>query len=1767
MNYLTQSIRRHIRRLRRSRTGSVMILVVTLLVLMALIGTAYLTTARNDRYSVQQHAATVQYDQLLDMVQALVVGPIGKERFLDPAAPTPTQLFGTQASGQRWDDVESDPWLASRVPTIMAQACGVWNPNRTYSQGEWVQTGAGFFVSRIDANVNNSPGSVPTAWLQDPLADKLTPCWEALSAPFPAPVLSNREATVSEDVRGALTPAPIVNGTATTITPFSFDGTRSRYLAQLVFQDPNAAGQKNGAVTINGRAYPALRIYYPGDPAQMGTSAQNDGFIIVPAGSASGDGIADSLLWRLPISPINGLTFYAAVRVVDNNAAVNLNTAGSSLYDFDARGNPLPNLSMFPGDVGLAEMMYDFNLTTGDTDTTLSNDFASANLFRATGQSFPYDSTLGDVPRPDGIMSSNLNAGPNAPIGDYYDGYPLINNPEVRYLSVADAQFMGLGRRSEFPGWSLQRSHTGYGQLPPLSPTPPAPVGGLPPAPQAFRFNAYTWDDSAALAYKFDLVNPNTVVYGVPSAAASNAERGLLSLSNFAYRAPTFYDATKPWDPSVGPWNPANPQYSQLWFNLNYFYDNPAGVDPTTFLPYTVYNRRPLVVARNPQSNLMPLHVREMDLLRVWGIQFQTAMGYIDPFANTAWALSSNFNSRGNLPKVSLNTADVLSPVNPTTNAPGAYLDNGAFPPQSSEIHWPTLWLGFYNAMVPALEPPYSGPGYNVNNPDPRYYEPDSIFAFSKFSPSYLIPPNHSNDSASSNNQATAIFALDATNRPQIPLAQQFRSSLRDADSLGPFIPSNVPADTGVAKTFLPPHSELLLRSLMAAVNANDIRDSDDDVTSATIYGFPMVIEGVYYDAQTAAQNHIRLSVFGAERQPFITEVFVDTDTGQQPPTLPTGGANNITGGDTNPNGYVAVELYNPYDVPINMRNWALGILHRSRTVGTTFQYPNMAMRPVQPGSTPFPAITILPHQFLVLENVQPSQQPTQFRPWWVYAGSSIMTAAVPTTALATDRSNTTNYFYVQGLENVLATPNDPNSTGDELFLMRPRRADDVPTFRTINGGPINSGFNEDPTVNAYSASRATSYLTDMVPVDSFDFYGMNRSDNVTFQAWHYVRANSLYTDTYPPTPGTAINPPRPSWKFIYRGHWDPRQASTTLAGAVAPTANAAGSAHEDGVVTGGVWTADGSNGTASIDPWIGAPPGYSATPVPTSDITDGPAARININGPDYNSSYSNPYPGDPVNYTGYGDYGQVVYAPTPPGPPPTPEAARPFEFGMNKNFAQGPLSVTPFTSYPFGGFARNGDVINVPFIGSYTITWQPAGQAAPTVVEMNPITADAGFADDNINPSLAAAAGFIPRPAPITVSNPTNTPPTIIPYVVDSEDKEEHIGRFVPLSAIDPGSTTGIMNFWPPDAPATPTPARIYGQNASNTLPSSKLATPWFPGLASFQSNANAANTPYFDTYGWTARIFDYFSTLQSPNDDYLPQARAEFGSSNSYNLFLPGGSAGAALPMPLPVTNNQGTGSPMGVGSPNGINLSTSPYTYADDPAEKFATVEGLININTAPWRVLAQLPFYSLQPPGSSAAIKETNRQMLLRNEQIAQAIVRYRNTFGPFHSIFELNRVFDPLGIINGFVFQGAGASGVSPTSGVMSAGNTELPTANPQTSYGALQGVLAPNFPGYLNDAGTTDGKHLPDGLLTDANQRLAEMLKVSNLITTRSDSYTVYIEIQGWRNADNPNTASLVVDRRSAFIVDRSGVTRTVDAAANTAAVTAPKIPTKIKTD
>src|SRR4051794_7478376 len=113
------------RRFRRARSGSVLILVIALLVLMALIGTAFITTARTDRQASTQNEYNTQVDLLVQAAVAAESDALQRHLYFggrfrpdgypnwdavgpDPIAPPPTPAPGL-----------TDPNIASRIPMVV----------------------------------------------------------------------------------------------------------------------------------------------------------------------------------------------------------------------------------------------------------------------------------------------------------------------------------------------------------------------------------------------------------------------------------------------------------------------------------------------------------------------------------------------------------------------------------------------------------------------------------------------------------------------------------------------------------------------------------------------------------------------------------------------------------------------------------------------------------------------------------------------------------------------------------------------------------------------------------------------------------------------------------------------------------------------------------------------------------------------------------------------------------------------------------------------------------------------------------------------------------------------------------------------------------------------------------------------------------------------------------------------------------------------------------------------------------------------------------------------------------------------------------------------------------------------------------------------------------------------------------------------------------------------------------------------------------------
>ena len=76
---------------------------------------------------------------------------------------------------------------------------------------------------------------------------------------------------------------------------------------------------------------------------------------------------------------------------------------------------------------------------------------------------------------------------------------------------------------------------------------------------------------------------------------------------------------------------------------------------------------------------------------------------------------------------------------------------------------------------------------------------------------------------------------------------------------------------------------------------------------------------------------------------------------------------------------------------------------------------------------------------------------------------------------------------------------------------------------------------------------------------------------------------------------------------------------------------------------------------------------------------------------------------------------------------------------------------------------------------------------------------------------------------------------------------------------------------------------------------------------------------------------------------------------------------------------------------------------------------------------------------------------------------------------------------------------------------------------------------------YLGPPG--GGPYVSDQVRNDFEDKFLAVTRISNLITTRSDSFTVYILVQGWRNVGT-TSPELVVQRRAAFLADRSSISR-----------------------
>jgi hypothetical protein len=314
--------------------------------------------------------------------------------------------------------------------------------------------------------------------------------------------------------------------------------------------------------------------------------------------------------------------------------------------------------------------------------------------------------------------------------------------------------------------------------------------------------------------------------------------------------------------------------------------------------------------------------------------------------------------------------------------------------------------------------------------------------------------------------------------------------------------------------------------------------------------------------------------------------------------------------------------------------------------------------------------------------------------------------------------------------------------------------------------------------------------------------------------------------------------------------------------------------------------------------------------------------------------------------------------------------------------------------------------------------------------------------------------------------------------------------------------------------------------------------------GSNDFNDDPALSNQAGF-TYHWAKGLFDYLDVF-TPHDAYFPNVDPAVTSANaSGDPSVPGSSpkypGAGATPLPIPV--------------------SASPYPPVKQQSgqalvqqlqglQDSAGTEGQINLNTASAKVLSAVPFITpdIDPD-----------YYLIDNYDIASSIVAWRegsngstqnphSGYGPFRSIFDFMKVLQDnpteprlYQVYNVILTTKAGDT----SKGFFGPSVCPGETTN---QYGSLSpfvptlpqlDVEAPRY-GNASPPGPTEADQT-DHVFGDVRTRFLGLMRISNLITTRSDSFTVYVQVQAWQNVGTPQP-TLAATKRTATLLDRAQI-------------------------
>ena len=236
-----------------------------------MIGTAFISTARVERYSATQNTYNTQVDLLIQGVLGQADGPLVRKvqgisgNFRQ--AVSSTINAGDQYN--HWESPITDLYLADRVPTTVTNTAGTTG----YGWGN---------ITPVNANAQSTTGQF--------------------------------EAPYAVDASGRT----IIGGVTYTV--------RTNVIPTAI-----AVTQADGSI----RMYPAFSGITPLVPATSLQVVASNGSVstgattplTVIAADTDGDGIADAGFVRIPMGQTDGATYDGALRIVDNLAAINASVA------------------------------------------------------------------------------------------------------------------------------------------------------------------------------------------------------------------------------------------------------------------------------------------------------------------------------------------------------------------------------------------------------------------------------------------------------------------------------------------------------------------------------------------------------------------------------------------------------------------------------------------------------------------------------------------------------------------------------------------------------------------------------------------------------------------------------------------------------------------------------------------------------------------------------------------------------------------------------------------------------------------------------------------------------------------------------------------------------------------------------------------------------------------------------------------------------------------------------------------------------------------------------------------------------------------------------------------------------------------------------------------------------------------------------------------------------------------------------------------------